>query len=197
MVPPVGDVVEVGRVEGVVAIVQRPLPARRTKPAKYMVAKNNSTTLNSKNKPVFTTSGLPEGNSHELVNPAIRPLCALPGALKLPNPWHGDAGSGQTVKDPLISKRWQGKQEKRKEDFHQHLASLVLLQSGTGETLWPPKLNTLPYLAVTLCMCPHNSLIKYTAQFNNLPFAAPQKADPAFVGLGHYLTCLTRQKKQF
>ena len=163
------------------------------------ICKKNSTTLNSKNKPVFTTSGLPEGNSHELVKPAIRPLGVLPGALKLPDTWHGDAGSGQTVKDPLISKRWQSKQEKREEVFrnHQHLASLVLLQSGTGETLWPPKLNTLPYLAVTLCMCPHNSLIKYTAQFNNLPFAAPQKADPAFVGLGHYLTCLTRQKKQF
>ena len=50
MVPPVGDVVEVGRVEGVVAIVQRPLSARWTKPAKYMVAQNNLTTLDSKNK---------------------------------------------------------------------------------------------------------------------------------------------------
>ena len=103
------------------------------------------------------------------------------------------------VKNLQMKKSAYVKQEKREEDFrnHQHLASLVLLQSGTGETLWPPKLNTLPYLAVTLCMCPHNSLIKYTAQFNNLPFASPQKADPAFVGLGHYLTCLTRQKKQF
>ena len=45
---------------------------------------------------MFTTSGLSEGNSHELVNPAIRPLGVLPGALKLPHTWHGDAGSSQT-----------------------------------------------------------------------------------------------------
>ena len=107
---------------------------------------------------MFTPSGLSKGNAHELVNPPVRPLGALPGALELPHPGHGDAGPGQAVKDPLIRQGREGRQqEKRESGFftqkHPDASSCLLLPPPTGE-------NTLGHcslilsLICLLCICP-------------------------------------------
>ena len=119
MIPPVGDVVEVGRVKCIVAIVQRTLPTWWTKSLENsLIASKKDRNIfclrmRTSKRPVFTASGLPKRNSHELINPAICPLRLLPSALNLANPLHCDTGPGQTVEDSLLCESWESQQEKR------------------------------------------------------------------------------------
>ena len=128
--------------------------------------------------PVFPASGLSKGNAHEPINPPIRPLGALPGALKFPNPGHCDTGPGQTVKDPFVRQSWQGQQEKRESGFWSHnhpdASSSELLRPPTGENTFG-RWSLIVSLICPLCICPHNSLINYTAQINNPYYIASQK----------------------
>ena len=121
MVPPVGDVVEVGGVKRILAIVQRTLPSWWAKPLENtLTAAKKRMRRGTSKRPVFTASGLAEGNAHELVNPPICPLRLLPAALNLPNPLHCDAGPGQTVKDSFFCESWESQQEKREKGFWSH-----------------------------------------------------------------------------